>query len=483
MKGETFMVKRKIGLLLLGAMAVIGVMTGCSEEQEKSSEPVTVSIWNYYNGDQLDAFNERVEEFNETVGVEQGIIVESYSQGSIADLESNLLDSAEEKAGAQELPNIFSAYADTTYALDKMGKIVDLEAYLTEEERSEYIENYLSEGDFEGDGSIKIFPIVKSTEVICLNETDWEPFAQASGVTYQNLATMEGLIDTAKLYYEWTDAQTAEEGDGRALFGRDAMANYMFIGAKQLGCTLFQVEDGKMTLDFNKEVVRKLWDSYYVPFIKGYFAASGRFRSDDIKIGNIIMYQGSSTSISFFPAQVVNDDTECHDIKMKVLPAAKFAEGQNVAVQQGAGMSVIAGDEAEVKASVTFLKWFTQPENNIQFSIDAGYLPVTKYANDMKHIEESGFEISDSIKELLEVSIDTVNSNELYTTNAFENGQSARLVLDYALSDQANMDHAIVEERVGQGMSREEACKEFLTDEAFESWYEKTLEALKEFES
>lgn len=476
------MIKRKIGLLLLGAMAVTGVITGCSEEQEKTTEPVTVRIWNYYNGDQLDAFNERIEEFNETVGAEQGIIVESYSQGSIADLENNLLDSAEEKAGAYELPNIFSAYADTTYALDKMGKIVDLKDYLTEKEQSEYIENYLSEGDFDGDGSIKIFPVVKSTEVICLNETDWKPFAQATGVTYENLTTMEGLIDTARLYYEWTDAQTEEENDGRALFGRDAMANYMFIGAKQLGCTLFQVEDGKMTLDFNKEVVRKLWDSYYVPFIKGYFAASGRFRSDDIKIGNIIMYQGSSTSVSFFPTQVITGDAESHDIEMKVLPAPKFAEGENVAVQQGAGMSVTVGDEDEVEASVTFLKWFTQPENNIQFSIDAGYLPVTKYATDIKHIEESGLEITDSMKELLEVSIDIVNSNELYTTNAFENGQSARQVLDYALSDQANMDRAIVKERIEQGMSWEDACAEFLTDEAFENWYEKTMNTLKEFE-
>lgn len=471
----------KIGALLLGAM-VTGVLAGCSNEPAASSEPVTVTIWNYYNGEQLDAFNERIDEFNETVGAEKGITVESYSQGSITDLEDNLIDSAEEKAGAQELPNIFSAYADTTYALDKMGKVADLQEYLTEEEESEFVEKYLSEGDFYGDGSIKIFPIVKSTEVICLNETDWKPFAEATGVTYQNLETMEGLIDTAKLYYEWTDAQTAEEGDGRALFGRDAMANYMLIGAKQLGCTLFQIEDGKMTLDFDKEVVRKLWDSYYVPFIKGYFSASGRFRSDDIKIGNIIMYQGSSTSVSFFPTQVITGVAESHDIEMKILPAPKFADGEKVAVQQGAGMSVTTGDEEEVQASVTFLKWFTQPENNIQFSIDAGYLPVTKYANNMKHIEESGLEITDTMKELLEVSIDTVNSNELYTTNAFENGQSARQVLDYAMSDQANMDRAIVEERIGQGMSREEACAEFLTDEAFENWYEKTLEELKGFE-
>ena len=47
------------------------------------------------------------------------------------------------------------------------------------------------------------------------------------------------------------------------------MANYLLIGAKELGCTIFDVQNGKMTLDFDKNVIRKLWDNYYVPFIKG----------------------------------------------------------------------------------------------------------------------------------------------------------------------------------------------------------------------
>ena len=53
------------------------------------------------------------------------------------------------------------------------------------------------------------------------------------------------------------------------------MANYMLVGARQLGDTLFKVQDGKMTLNFDKDVARKLWDNYYVPFVKGWFAATG----------------------------------------------------------------------------------------------------------------------------------------------------------------------------------------------------------------
>ena len=116
---------------------------------------------------------------------------------------------------------------------------------------------------------MKIFPVAKSTELMFLNETDWEKFAQATGAAYDDLSTVEGLVATAGAYYDWTDAQTPEPDDGKALFGRDAMANYMLVGARQLGDTLFEVQDGKMTLNFDKDVARKLWDNYYVPSSRG----------------------------------------------------------------------------------------------------------------------------------------------------------------------------------------------------------------------
>ena len=73
---------------------------GCGAEKE----PVTITIWNYYNGEQLEAFNRMVQNFNDTVGKEQGITVESSSQGSVNDLETNVLNAAEGKVGAEELP-------------------------------------------------------------------------------------------------------------------------------------------------------------------------------------------------------------------------------------------------------------------------------------------------------------------------------------------------------------------------------------------
>jgi multiple sugar transport system substrate-binding protein len=89
----------------------------------------------------------------------------------------------------------------------------------------------------------------------------------------------------------------------------------MLVGAKQLGVTIFDVENGTMKLNFDEETVRKLWDNYYVPFVKGYFAAEGRFRSDDIKTGTIISCVGSTSSATFFPNKV---STSVSELSMSV---------------------------------------------------------------------------------------------------------------------------------------------------------------------
>ena len=469
---------RKIAAGLAGAALLALACAGCGS----SKEPVTITVWNYYNGDQLEAFNALVDTFNESVGKQEGITVRSESQGSVNDLETNVMNAAEGKVGASELPNIFSAYADTAYALDQLDMVVDLNDYLTEDEKNAYIKGYLEEGDFDGSGSIKIFPTAKSTELLFLNDTDWQTFAKATGATYDDLATVEGITKTAEAYYNWTDAQTSAPDDGSALFGRDAMANYMLIGAKELGCTIFDVQDGKMTLNFDKAVVRKLWDNYYVPFIKGYFDATGHFRSDDIKTGTLLAYVGSNSSATFFPSNVMTSDTESHEITLKVLPDPHFEGCDPVAVQQGAGMVVTKGDEDEIKASVTFLKWFTAPENNLAFSVGSGYLPVTKEANREESLEKSSADITPQMTEVLKLAANAVSTETLYTTRAFAGGKDARKVLEYAMSDLAAADRETVRTRIAAGQTAAEAEAEFLSDEYFEKWYQDTLTQLKTFE-
>lgn len=472
----------------LAALLCAGLLlSGCGKDKVKTARldpnnPVTVTVWHYYNGTQQEAFDQLVTEFNHTEGLDQGIIVEASSLGSVVDLQTSVLDSANKKVGAAEMPNIFAAYADTAYAVDGLGLAADLNPYFTKDELNEYVDGYIEEGRFGTDDSLKIFPIAKSTEIFMLNKTDWDAFAKATGAELSQCETIEGVTELAEQYYNWTDSQTEKPDDGKAFFGRDAIANYFLIGAEQLGMELFAQKDGKPALHFDEDIVRKLWDNYYVPFVRGYFAANGRFRSDDVKTGKVISFVGSSSGATFFPSSVIIDDDHQYPIEVEVLPAPQFEGGQPTAVQQGAGMVVTQAEESEEYASVLFLKWFTDKQRNSKFSIESGYLPVKKEANDIEYIREQGATSDgDIVDRIVSVAIDTVNGNKLYTPKAFANGTEARNVLEYAITDAAEAAAAEVQKLVDAGTPRAQAAARFTTDERFEEWYQATkteLEAL-----
>ena len=60
-------------LCLLSAVTIAVSCTGCTSSGIKSKNPLTVTVWTYYDGDLLEAFNSLVNEFNEGEGKEKGI--------------------------------------------------------------------------------------------------------------------------------------------------------------------------------------------------------------------------------------------------------------------------------------------------------------------------------------------------------------------------------------------------------------------------
>lgn len=484
-------VKRKIITTLLVSSLMITSMSGCAGRQKEESNavrldpsnPVSLTIWHYYNGAQQAAFDELVSEFNATVGKEEGIYVEGYSQGSVMDLEKAVADAAAGVVGSQDLPDLFSSYADTAYSLQQQGMLTDLSQYFSEEELSEYVDSYIQEGYFQDDGALYLFPVAKSTEIMMINTTDWEPFAEATGSTLDELSTVEGITEVAKRYYEWTDNLTPDiPDDGKAFYGRDSMSNYFVIGMKQMGIDIFSVTNGEVTICADKEQIRRLWDNYYVPYVSGYFASLGKFRSDDVKTGEIIAYTGSSSSSMYFPDQVVLEDST-KTISYAVLPIPVMAGCERINVQQGAGMAVTKSDEQHEYAACEFLRWFTQKENNLRFVCESAYLPVRKDANSIEVldqvIEEQGLDMNDKAYQCLTNILETYDTTTFYTPKCFENGYVTRKILDYNLSDKAAADKEAIDEAVALGMSREEALAPYLTDEAFEEWYEGFCQALE----
>ena len=443
---------KRFCLVCLAAL-LPAALAGCASRSPLDpKDPVSLTVWHYYNGSQQAAFDALVEEFNDTQGREQGIYVQSYSQGSVSDLETAVRDAINGKVGADPMPDIFSSYADTAYEVEQAGALANLSDYLSQEDLERYVDSYIEEGRIAADGGLRIFPTAKSTEIMMVNKTDWEPFAQATGTSLEDLRTMEGVTAAARAYYEWTDGLTPDVP-----------------------------RDGKVILHTPKEELRRLWENYYVPMVKGYFGAYGKFRSDDVKTGDLLAYTGSTASAMYFPDQVEMDGGS-HAIDYIVMPAPVFEGGRHYAVQQGAGMVVSKSDERHEYAAVEFLKWFTQPENNLRFGCVSGYLPVEKEAASVEKLDQAiadqGLSVAPKTYDCLATIFGEMEDITLYTNKSFQNGSAARKVLEYHLADRAAEDRAAVAAAVAGGQSVEEAAADYVTDAAFEAWYEDFCGAL-----
>lgn len=454
--------KRMLCMLL--AVLMLPMMAQAETVELSPDDPQVLTLWHYYNGAQQQIFDQLVLTFNETVGMEMGIVISPVSQGGVNDLANKVLDSANRKTGAAKMPDLFAAYADTAHAVNKLGLVADISRYMTDEEQAEYMEAYMVEGTLDASGALKVFPIAKSTEMMLVNKTEWDAFAAATGADASLLSTWEGVVEASRMYYEWSG--------GKAFFGRDAFANYILIGSLQLGVEMFDVDGGEMILTIDEQVMRRLWDNYVVPYVNGWFGAYGRFRSDDVKTGQLVALVGSTSGALYFPSEVTRDDGTTYPIECMALPLPNFQGTEPCAVQQGAGMVVTSSTPEREYAATVFLKWFTQQENNITFSLNSGYLPVKKAANQHEVLQQAmeAQGIDGLLNDIISTGAQIASTYRLYTNNAFDNGYAARLVVDTSMADEAEHAAAQLKEMVADGMDRQEAIELLTGDEAFAAW-------------
>lgn len=461
--------KKRILLSMLFLINLL-ILTSCGLQPENEKlldpeNPITVSVWNYYNGSVKDKFDLLVTEFNDTVGADMGIVVEAQSYGDVNKLADAVFDSANKEIGAMPMPDIFAAYPDNAFRINKVSELINLKEYFSEDELGEIREEFLTEGMFDGQQSLKILPIAKSTENLYINKTYWDEFSAKTGASLEDLATWEGLAKTAEEYYKYS---------GNAFFGIDGNANYMLVSAMQLGEELFVVNGDNIRLNFSQETAYRIWVNYYVPYINGHFAKSGRFSSDDARTGLVAAYVGSTAGASYFPSEVaIGDDYVTVDVI--TLPYPYFNGSNAYAVQQGAGMCVSKSDVAHEYAASVFLKWFIDFPQNTEFALSTAYLPVKSQALDSDSIiaEMDNENISNSaVKKSIVTTIDMLKTHSLYGIRPFEGSYEIRGIIETNLFDRVKSDLEILNQRVESGENRLDVINDLSSREQFYKWYQ-----------
>ena len=228
-----------------------------------------------------------------------------------------------------------------------------------------------------------------------------------------------------------------------------------------------------MTLNVDKAVMRRLWDNYVVPYVNGWFGAYGRYRSDDVKTGQLVALVGSTSGAMYFPTEVTRDDGTAYPIECMALLLPNFQGTEPCAVQQGAGMVVAKSTPEKEYAATVFLKWFTQQDNNIEFSLKSGYLPVKKLATQPETLHQAMDQqnMTGLLRDIIDIGAQITSTYRLYTNNAFDNGYEARRVVNTSMAEAAEEALESLEKLVVQeGMARQEAIDLLTGDEAFEQW-------------
>ncbi|MBR3694128.1 MAG: extracellular solute-binding protein [Erysipelotrichales bacterium] len=342
-------------------------LTGCGTKTPLDpKDPVTLTMWHNYGGDMQETMDVLIDEFNSTVGKEQGIVINVTVISSSAELNKSLDMIANGDPGAPVMPDIFTGYPKEAIKFQEKDLLADLDNYFTTEELAQYVDSFVEEGRI-ADGGLYVFPIAKSTEVLYVNQTLFDRFAAATGASVDKLSTFEGIAELAKLYYQWS---------GKQFYTADSWFNLAEVGMEQLGSSIFEGES--ISLEGNE--YEYIVDTLYEPIMEGGIIIYDGYSSDLSKTGDIICSTGSSAGILFYGDTITYPDGTVEDVEYSILSYPVFEGSNKVALQRGGGLMVAKSDEKKEYAASVFIKWLTSSKQNMQFIEKTGYLPVTKQA-------------------------------------------------------------------------------------------------------
>src|SRR5690554_4611832 len=381
----------------------IFLVLGCDSVELNPKSPVTITMWHNYGGQMQSVMDELIDEFNSTIGRKKGIIISITSISASKDIQEKLFMIAAGDPGAPEMPDIVTAYPKTALILWEQGLLAPLDEQFTTKELDAYLPQFIKEGRL-SDGKLYVFPIAKSTEVLFVNQTLFNRFSAATGVNLDSLASFEGIAEAAVKYYEWTDSLTPnKKNDGKTFFTADSWFNIAQVGIVQLdGAQLDSEFVCPDYLNVSLDLFRRIWDISVLPALAGSYAVTDGYSSDLSKTGEIVCSTGSTAGILFYGDSITYPDNTTEATTYTILPYPVFKGGAKLALQRGGGMCVKRSSPKKEYAAALFLKWFTQPEQNMRFVFSTGYLPVTKEAFENNSKREIDTAKTPNLKKLLE---------------------------------------------------------------------------------
>lgn len=307
--------------------------------------------------------NELVERFNQTVGKERGIIIEVTSVSNTSAIHETLVAAAHLQPGAGDLPDLFTCYPKTLIAMGS-EKTLDWGKWFSKEELDAFVPQFLEEGYV--DGSLRIFPLLKSTNLLYVNATIFDTFSKETGITYADLSTWEGMFRASERYHQWSG--------GKSFFMYDEWLHYAMLNVESQGETFF---DGDR-IRWDSPAFIKLWNALARAGLKGELCPLPGYATTAMTMGQTVCGVESSASILYFTDTITLPDNSIMPLRLAILPVPLFEGAKPVVLQRGSGLGALKSTPEREYAAAVFCKWLTSSEINLPFAIQCGYMSVRK---------------------------------------------------------------------------------------------------------
>ena len=445
---------KRIFAFLLAAICVLSQLTGCAPLDRPSSEnPVTLTIWHVYGSQTKSPFNTAIDEFNNTVGKENGITVNVVSVTSSSAIDKALASSVNGEPGAEELPDLFTAYPRVAQIVGT-DRLLAWDQYFSEQELSAFKQEFLQEGYF--DSRLLMLPIAKSTEALYLNKTLFADFSAQTGVSMDQLQSYEGLFAVANTYYDWSG--------GKDFIQLNDFYHYAMLGTKAYGGEF--IRDGKLQLE--DPAFETVWKQLARTAIYGGICLGDGYAATRWKTVEIISNIGSTADILYQPDQVIYPDNTTQTVEIISMPYPVFSEDAANAVHRGGGLFAIkSSDERKNYAAAVFAKWLTEQNNNLHFVTEAGYLPVTDAAFDQL-LTDLDMVQKENYRQLYETASAMIQVYSLWAIPVFDGASDVQSRFEESVKLVLRAAHSEYIDRVHSGEEPETVLNE-LTDASYDA--------------
>ncbi len=360
---------RKLFLLLLIFSISICCLPGCKKSELDKNKPVTLTMWHVY-GEQADSpMNRLIDEFNETVGMEKGIIINVTAMSNASKIGEKLLDAHNKIPGSAEMPDLFFAHKSNVLELGA-DCLLDWNEYFSEKELSAYIPEFLEDGT--AAGKLSVFPVSKSTHLLFIAGGQFERFSADTGVTYEALSTWDGFFDAAAKYYDWSG--------GKPFCALDYPLRAIELAATESGAGDIFADNG--FYDPSNVIFKQTFIKFADSLAKGHIMLSNLYSNTQVMTGEVVAGIGSSAAILYYNDTVTYEDGTSEPMNPEILPLPAESGKKPYITQAGVGLCAYKTTSQKAEASAIFAKWLTEPERNLEFVCQTGYMPVTNGAFD-----------------------------------------------------------------------------------------------------